>query len=145
MATDVLTLEEERKSLLDAINNYGFHIFWGAPHAFAGPTLYWNRRRQPELETFLSLAKTEGATTLFVDWDQLKDRDLEWVRSLSESDYEKTSVIDIDLLVQHIGKIGRITVGYFKEGVCHIFEHMTPWFDELLRLEESTRERGQDG
>ena len=141
----MLTLEEERKSLLDAIGNYGFHIFWGAPHSFNGPTLHWNRHRQPELETFLGLAKNDGATTLFVDWDQLQERDMAWIRSIAESDYEKAAGLDVDMLVQYMGKIGRITVGYFKGGVCHVFEHIMPWFEELLKLEEATRERGSEG
>ena len=139
----MLTLEEERKSLLDAIVNYGFHIFWGAPHSYAGPTLYWNRNRKPEIEMFLGLAKTEGVPTLFVDWDQLKDKDLEWVRTVTGTDYE-SGQIDLELLAGHVGDIGRITAGYFKDGVCHIYERLTPWFDELLRLEESSRERGLD-
>jgi hypothetical protein len=141
----MLTLEEERQSLLSAIVNYGFHVFWGAPHSFGGPTLHWNRARKPEIESFLGLAKAEGVFTLFVDWDQLQERDLDWIRSVSDSDYEPSSSIDVDMLAQKVGKIGRITVGYFKDGVCHIYEHQTPWFEELLQLEESTRERGRNG
>ena len=140
----MLTLEEEKKSLMDAVTSHGFLIFWGAPHSYNGPTLYWNRNRQPELETFLRLAQSEKVTTLFVDWDQLRDRDLEWARNLSDTDYDKNSPVDIELLLQHVGEIGRLTVGYFKAGVCHIYERVTPWFDELLRLEESTRERGPE-
>ena len=139
----MLTLEEERKSLLDAAGKHGFLIFWGAPHSYNGPTLYWNRHRQPEMETFLNLAKAERVTTLFLDWDQLRDQDLDWVRNASDSDYEKSSPVDLELLLGHVGEIGRLTVGYFKDGVCHIYERVTPWFDELLRLEESTRERDQ--
>ncbi len=138
----MLTLEDERKSLLDTVVSTGFHIFWGAPHAQHSPALYWNRHRKPEIETFLSLAKAEGITTLFIDWDQRQERDLEWIRSLSDTDYDKSSPVDVDLLVQHVGEIGRITAGYFKDGVCHIYERVAPWFDELLSLEESTRERG---
>jgi hypothetical protein len=140
----MLTLEEERKSLLEAVGKHGFHIFWGAPHAYNGPTLYWNRNRQPELETFLNLAKAEQVNTLFLDWDQLRDKDLDWVRNISDTDYDKSPAVDIELLLQHVGEIGRITVGYFKNGVCHMYERVTPWFDELLRLEESTRERGPE-
>jgi hypothetical protein len=140
----MLTLEEERKSLMDAVGKHGFLIFWGAPHAYNGPTLYWNRHRQPEMETFLTLAKAEHVTTLFLDWDQLRDRDLEWVRNMSDTDYDKNSPVDLELLLQHVGEIGRLTVGYFKDGVCHMYERVTPWFDELLRLEESTRERGPE-
>jgi hypothetical protein len=138
----MLTLEEERQSLLDAIVNYGFHIFWGAPHPFNGPTLFWNRRHKPEIESFLALAKAEGVQTLFVDWDLLKERDLDWLRQLGDSDYETASPLDLDLLMRNVGKIGRITVGYFTDGVCHMYEHATPWFDELLRYEESARQRG---
>jgi hypothetical protein len=138
----MLTLEDVKKSLLDDIVGYGFHTFWGAPHAFQGPTLHWNRLRQPELESFLALAKAEGATTLFVDWDVLSDKDLEWVRSLTTSEIESTTAIDAGQLRSHIGKIGRITVGYFKDGVCHIYEQVTDWFDELLKMEEEARQRG---
>ena len=138
----MLTLEEERQSLLDTIVNYGFQIFWGAPRDFDGPTLFWNRQRRPEIEGFLALAKAEGVRTLFVDWDQLTERDLEWVRGLSDSDYEVQVPIDIDMLAPHVGEIGRITVGYYAEGVCRVYERSTPWFDELLRLEEASRERG---
>ena len=138
----MLTLEEERQSLLDTIVNYGFNVFWGAPHSFGGPTLFWNRQRKPEIENFLTLAKAEGLRTVFLDWDTLREKDLEWVRGLSDSDYEKRSPIDIDKLVGNVGKIGRITVGYFKDGVCHVYERVAPWFDELLRLEESTRGQG---
>ena len=85
------------------------------------------------------LAKAEGIRTVFVDWDVLAEKDLEWVRSMADSDYEKAAPIDAELLLPNVGKIGRITVGYFKDGVCHIYEHTTPWFDELLKLEEASR------
>ena len=140
----MLTLEEERKSLLEAAGTHGFLIFWGAPHSYSGPTLYWNRHRQPEMETFLNLAKAEKISTLFLDWDQLRDQDLDWVRNVSESDYDKHPAVDVEMLTQHVGEVGRITVGYFKDGVCHIYERVTPWFEELLRLEESSRERGPE-
>ena len=140
----LLTLEEIRQSLLDAAVTNGFHIFWGAPHSFQGPTLHWNRARKPEIESFLVLAKAEGITTLFVDWDVLSEKDLDWLRSLSPGDYENETPVDIAMLVPNMGKIGRITVGYFKEGVCHIYEHTTPWFDELLKLEETTRREGPE-
>jgi hypothetical protein len=138
----MLTLEDIKKSLLDDIIGYGFHIFWGAPHAFQGPTLHWNRLRQPEPESFLALAKAEGVNTLFVDWDVLAEKDLEWVQTMAASDVDSTSPVDADRLRSHLGKIGRITVGYFKDGVCHIYEQITDWFDELLKLEEEARQRG---
>jgi hypothetical protein len=140
----ILTLEEIRQSLLDAVVSNGFHIFWGAPHSFQGPTLHWNRTRKPEIESFGVLAKAEGVATLFVDWDVLSQKDLDWVQSLSQREYENDTPVDLALLVPNMGKIGRITVGYFKEGVCHIYEHTTPWFDELLKLEEITRREGPE-
>ena len=136
----MLTLEEERKSIAATVAGHGFKVFWGAPHPFNGPTLYWNRQHKPEVENFLSLAKSVDVETVFIDWDELRDRDLEWVRSMLEGHGD--SGLDIDLLMQHKGSTGRITLGYFKDGVCHLYERMTPWFDELLRLEESTREQG---
>lgn len=138
----MLTLEEERKSIVEAVSSHGFKVFWGAPHPFHGPTLYWNRQHKPEVENFLSLAKACEIETVFIDWDELRERDLEWVRSLMDGPYSGESAIDVDLLVQHVGSTGRITLGYFKDGVCHLYERMTPWFDELLRLEDSTRESG---
>lgn len=138
----MLTLEDVKKSLLDDIIGYGFHIFWGAPHAFQGPTLHWNRLRQPELEAFLALAKAEGVNTLFVDWDVLAEKDLDWVRTMTASEGDDAVAIDPEQMLPHIGKIGRITVGYFKDGVCHIYEQITDWFDELLKLEEQARQRG---
>jgi len=93
------------------------------------------------METFLNLAKAEKVSTLFLDWDQLRDQDLDWARNASDSDYDKRPAVDVELLTQHVGEVGRITVGYFKDGVCHIYERVTPWFEELLRLEESSRER----
>lgn len=139
----MLTLEDVRQSLLDNLLNYGFQIFWGAPHAYQGPTLHWNRLRKPEIESFLTLAKAEGVNTLFVDWDVLADKDLEWVRSLAESDFEPAVEVDAEELVAFIGQIGRITVGYFKDGVCHVYEHSTDWFTKLLQLEEATRAGGE--
>jgi hypothetical protein len=138
----LLTLEEIRQSLLDAVVAGGFHIFWGAPHSFQGPTLHWNRLRKPEIESFLALARAEGIHSLFVDWDVLSDQDLEWVRSVGRGEYEADSPLDPAMLMPNIGKIGRITVGYFKEGVCHIYEHTTPWFDDLLKLEQTARREG---
>ena len=138
----MLTLEEERKSIVTTVTGHGFNIFWGAPHPFHGPTLYWNRQHKPEVENFLSLAKSSGIQTVFIDWDELRDRDLDWARSLTDSPYATDEGVDLDMLRQHVGSTGRITLGYFSEGVCHLYERMTPWFDELLRLEESTREQG---
>ena len=138
----MLTLDEERQSLLNAVVNYGFHIFWGAPHSYQGPTLHWNRQRKPEIESFLALAKAQGAVTLFVDWDVLADKDLAWLRSLSGEEYDQDDLIDIEIVSRHIGEIGRLTVGYFKDNVCHIYEHTTEWFDELLKFEETTRRQG---
>jgi hypothetical protein len=138
----MLTLEEERKSVVEAVTAHGFNIFWGAPHPFHGPTLYWNRHHKPDVESFLSLARASSVETVFVDWDDLRDRDLEWLRSLVHSPYGAESGIDVELLVQHLGRTGRITLGYFRDGVCHLYERMTPWFVVLLRLEESTREQG---
>ena len=138
----LLTLEEIRQSLLDQVVASGFHIFWGAPHSFQGPTLHWNRLRKPEIESFLVLARAEGINTLFVDWDVLSEQDLEWARSVGRGDYDRDAPVDPESLIPHVGKIGRITVGYFKEGVCHIYEHTTPWFDELLKLEEAARREG---
>jgi len=138
----MLTLEDIRQSLIDNLVGFGFNIFWGAPHAYQGPTLHWNRNRKPEIESFLTLAKTEGIATLFVDWDVLMDKDLDWLRSMAEGDFETAEEVDPEQMMPFVGKIGRITVGYFKDGVCHIYEHSTEWFDELLKLEETSRHRG---
>ena len=67
--------------------------------------------------------------------DQLRDADLPRRRRSEEID-------DAEYLVNHVGKIGYLQLGFAHQGVMFIFEIATDWYDSFQNLIETVTDLG---
>ena len=95
---------------------------------------------------FVEHAKAAGATFLTMSEVTLEKSDiailLEQLRDQTFPDPEAPEIDDAEYLVNHVGKLGYLQLGFAYNGVMFIFETSTEWYERFQELMETVTDLG---
>lgn len=114
------------------------------------PTIAWEDEENPDSwKDFVETAKAAGATFITMSDDVLEKDDVELLlEELQEQDYTierfsgSTELDEAQSLVSHIGKIGRIQLGFPHQGIVFVYEISTEWYGHYQQLLDSVDDIG---
>jgi hypothetical protein len=67
---------------------------------------------------------------------------LEQLREQTFPDEDAQEIDDAERLVNHVGKVGYLQLGFAHQGVMFIFEIATDWYDSFQNLMETVSDLG---
>lgn|ERR1700761_5900491 len=114
------------------------------------PSIYWEDEGNPDSwKDFVETAKAAGATFITMSDVVLDKEDVEiLIEEVQEQEYtidESTSASELDeaqSLVNHIGKVGHLQIGFPHQGIMFLFQTSTEWYDRYQQLLDSVGELG---
>lgn len=106
------------------------------------PTVMWEDNADPDSwKDFVETAKAAGAPFVTMSDVSLEKEDLELlVEELQDLDYphdESPEVEEAQSLVNYVGKMGYIQLGFVHQGVAFLHESSTSWYERYQQLLES--------
>ena len=114
------------------------------------PTVIFEEENPDGWKDFVEHAKAAGApfvtmsevilekSDIAILLDQLRDQPFP-----GDSDSDASSEIDdAEYLVNHVGKIGYLQLGFAHQGIMFIFEVATDWYDSFQNLMETVTDLG---
>jgi hypothetical protein len=113
-------------------------------------SILWEDEANPDSwKDFVETAKGAGATFITMSDVVLEKEDVELlIEEVQEQDYnieEGGASADIDeaqSLVNHIGKVGHLQLGFPSQGFMFLYETSTEWYDRYRQLLESVGDLG---
>ena len=101
------------------------------------PSLLWDDGDNPDSwKDFVETAKAAGVAFITMSEEvQDQDFDIEMVSGSSELD-------DAQSLVRHVGKVGRLQLGFPYQGFMFVYETSTSWYDRYQSLLDSVEGLG---
>ena len=107
------------------------------------PTVIFEEENVDGWKDFVEHAKAAGAPFVIMSEVLLEKSDiailLEQLREQSfPGDEDSSDLDDAEYLVNHVGKLGYLQLGFAHQGVMFIFEIATDWYDRFQDLIEST-------
>ncbi len=110
------------------------------------PTVVYEEETPDSWKDFVEHAKASGAIFLTMSEVILEKSDiailLEQIREGSFPDDAAPEIDDAEYLVNHVGKIGYLQLGFAHQGVMFVFETATEWYDRFQDLMEAVSELG---
>ena len=112
------------------------------------PTVIFEEENADGWKDFVEHAKSAGApfitmsevilekSDIAILLDQLRDQ------SFSGTSDDNPDVDDAEYLVNHVGKVGYLQLGFAHQGVMFIFETATEWYDRFQTLIETVTDLG---
>jgi hypothetical protein len=95
---------------------------------------------------FVEHAKAAGAPFVTMSEVVLEKSDiailLEQLRDQTFPDEDAEEMNDAEYLVNHVGKIGYLQLGFASQGVMFLFEVATDWYDSFQSLMETVTDLG---
>jgi len=111
------------------------------------PTVWW-QGDPDDWFGFMTIAKAEGARTVYVGRAVLEEEDLQ---ELAERVEEKTGPgstngdrARLKEFERYIGCTGEIRFGWIKDGVAFLLLQQTEWYQEFLEFMAETEEEEED-
>lgn len=104
------------------------------------PTVMWEDNANPDSwKDFVETAKAAGAPFVTMSDVVLEKEDLELlVEELQDLDYaHDENVEEAQSLVNYVGKLGYIQLGFVHQGVAFLHESSTAWYEHYQQLLES--------
>ncbi|WP_371720685.1 hypothetical protein [Acidobacterium sp. S8] len=106
------------------------------------PTVMWEDDANPDSwKDFVEMAKAAGSPFVTMSDVLLEKEDLELLlEELQDLDYpheESAEVEEAQSLVNYVGKMGYIQLGFVYQGVAFLHESSTPWYERYQQLLES--------
>jgi len=112
--------------------------------AFIGeevPTVIFEEDNPDGWKDFVEHAKAAGAPFVTMSDVTLEKEDLELLlEELQDLDYpneESADVEEAQSLVNYVGKLGYVQLGFIHQGVAFLHESSTPWYERYQQLLES--------
>ena len=114
------------------------------------PTVIFEEENADGWKDFVEHAKAAGAPFITMSevvlekadvailLDQLRDQ----LRDETFPDAASEEIDDAEYLVNHVGKIGYLQLGFAYQGVMFIFEVATDWYDSFQNLMETVSDLG---
>lgn len=110
------------------------------------PTVVFDEDSPDSWKDFVEHAKAAGAPFVTMSEVILEKSDvailLEQLRDQNFPDDEAPEIDDAEFLVNHVGKVGYLQLGFAHQGVMFIFETATDWYDRFQNLMEAVTELG---
>lgn len=154
MKDDLLKTKE---NLLVAIRNEGLQTFFGSYPSESVPEIDWNSELEPDPASFVALSKALGVKVLYVNWivfgqKELDEAIIEDVGEDSVTRETDPSISEhnksVKELERYVGSTASVRAGFFLDGVFHVFQQETTWYEEfgklLASIEESEDDAGDD-
>jgi hypothetical protein len=110
------------------------------------PTVIFEEEHADSWKDFVELAKAAGAPFVTMSEVVLEKTDiailLEQLREQTFPDEDAQEIDDAERLVNHVGKVGYLQLGFAHQGVMFIFEIATDWYDSFQNLMETVSDLG---
>ena len=105
------------------------------------PTVLFEDDNVDAWKDFVEHAKAAGAPFVTMSEVVLEKSDiailLEQLRDQTFPDEDAQELDDAEYLVNHVGKVGYLQLGFAHQGVMFIFEIATDWYDSFQSLMET--------
>ncbi len=110
------------------------------------PTVLFEEENSDGWKDFVEHAKAAGAPFVTMSEVVLEKSDiailLNQIRDQTFPDDEPPELDDAEYLVNYVGKIGYLQLGFAHQGVMFVFEVATDWYDRFQDLLETVSELG---
>jgi len=110
------------------------------------PTVLFEEENSDGWKDFVELAKAAGAPFLTMSEVVLEKSDiavlLEQLRDQTFPDDDAQELDDAEYLINHVGKVGYLQLGFAHQGVMFLFEVATDWYDSFQNLMEMASDLG---
>jgi hypothetical protein len=110
------------------------------------PTVLFEDDSVDAWKDFVEHAKAAGAPFVTMSEVVLEKSDiailLEQLRDQTFPDEDAEELDDAEYLVNHVGKVGYLQLGFAHQGVMFIFEIATEWYDSFQSLMETVTDLG---
>lgn len=112
------------------------------------PAIQWGDEEDPDRwKDFVETAKAAGATFITMSEEVLEKEDVEMlIEEVQDQDLDMvTGTNELDeaqSLVQHVGKIGHLQLGFPHQGVMFLCETSTDWYDRYQQLLDTIDDLG---
>jgi len=110
------------------------------------PTVVFEEEGIDGWKDFVEHAKSAGAPFVTMSEVILEKADLaillDQLREQSFPDDAEQEIDDAEYLVNHVGKVGYLQLGFAHQGVMFIFETATDWYDRFQHLMETVTDLG---
>ncbi|HEV2488766.1 MAG TPA: hypothetical protein VGT03_03075 [Candidatus Acidoferrales bacterium] len=144
-------LAKTKDDLIRAAEKEGVVIFFGAYPSEGVHEINWNTQLKDDPSTFVKVAKQMGARTLYLNWivfsqEELEDAKFEESEEdgvLSDSELEYNS--SLTEFNRYLGAMASVRAGFFADGIFHIFEQETEWYEEFGELVAEAEDENADG
>ena len=110
------------------------------------PTVVFEDDGPDGWKDFVEHAKAAGAAFITMSEVTLEKSDvvilLEQLREQNFPDADAPEIDDAEYLVNHVGKLGYLQLGFACQGVMFLFETSTEWYERFQELIESVTDIG---
>lgn len=110
------------------------------------PTVLFEEENPDGWKDFVEHAKAAGAPFVTMSEVVLEKSDvailLDQIRDQTFPDDEAAELEDAEYLVNYVGKVGYLQLGFAHQGVMFVFEVATEWYDRFQDLLETVSELG---
>jgi len=110
------------------------------------PTVIFEEENPDGWKDFVEHAKAAGAPFVTMSEVVLEKSDiailLDQIREQNFPDEDAPELDDAEYLVNHVGKVGYLQLGFAHQGVMFIFETATEWYDRFQTLIETVTDLG---
>jgi len=110
------------------------------------PTVLFEDDDADAWKVFVEHAKAAGATFITMSEVVLEKSDiailLDQLRDQSFPDPEAPELDDAEYLINHVGKLGYLQLGFAHQGVMFLFETSTEWYEHFQELIETVTDLG---
>ena len=110
------------------------------------PTVVFEDTDPDSWKDFVEHAKAAGASFITMSEVTLEKADvavlLEQLRDQNYPDAEAPEIDEAEYLVNHVGKLGYIQLGFASQGVMFLFETSTEWYERFQVLIEAVTDLG---
>ena len=110
------------------------------------PTVIFEEENPDGWKDFVEHAKEAGSPFVTMSEVILEKADvailLDQLRDQTFPDDNSEEIDDAEYLVNHVGKVGYLQLGFAHQGVMFIFEVATDWYDSFQNLMETVTDLG---
>jgi hypothetical protein len=111
------------------------------------PTVLWEDEDNPDSwKDFVEMAKSASAPFVTMSEVKLEKEDiamlLEQIREESFPDDAAAEIQEAQYLVNYVGKIGYIQLGFAHQGIVFVHENATAWYERYQQLLEFVEDFG---
>jgi hypothetical protein len=140
---DLITLKDD---MVAFIEGHGMRRFPGYVAEDVATVLWEDDVNPDSWKDFVEMAKTASAPFLTMSEILLEKEDLEilleQLRDQNFPDEEAAELDEAHYLVNCVGKVGYLQLGFAYQGVIFLHENSTQWYERYQQLLESIEEFG---